>query len=134
MYIRISLSTKFQLKLIMWIFWTKFAQKGYFRSKTEQLLFRWVHGHSYNIKLLPTGTVRCNSILMSLLLLVAEATKACHLILKNVFKFWAKFLAIANITLLDVFRRLFSNSENASLLSELSIFWQSKIFPCLMVS
>ena len=35
--IRISLGTKFQLKLTILIFWTKFAQKGFFRSKTEKL-------------------------------------------------------------------------------------------------
>ena len=32
----ISLGTKFQLKLITLIFWTKFTQKRYFLSKTEQ--------------------------------------------------------------------------------------------------
>ena len=33
----IILGTKFQLKLIILIFWTKFAQKEYFRSKTEKV-------------------------------------------------------------------------------------------------
>ena len=37
LHIRISLGTKFQLKLTNLIFWTKFAQKGCFRSKTEKL-------------------------------------------------------------------------------------------------
>ena len=32
----ISLSTKFQLKLIILSFWTKFTQKRYFQLKTEQ--------------------------------------------------------------------------------------------------
>ena len=32
---RISLSTKFQLELTIFICWTKFAQKEYFRSKTD---------------------------------------------------------------------------------------------------
>ena len=35
--IQISLGTKFQLKLTILIFWTKFAQKGYFQSKTEKV-------------------------------------------------------------------------------------------------
>ena len=34
--IQISLDTKFQLKLTVLIFLTKFAQKGYFPSKTEK--------------------------------------------------------------------------------------------------
>ena len=34
--IRISPGNKFQNKLTILIFWTKFAQKGYFRSKTEK--------------------------------------------------------------------------------------------------
>ena len=33
LHIRISLGTKFQLKLIIMTFWTKFAQKGYFRKR-----------------------------------------------------------------------------------------------------
>ena len=36
-HIRFSLGTKFQLQLTIFTFWTKFAQKGYFRSKTEKL-------------------------------------------------------------------------------------------------
>ena len=32
----ISLSTKFQLKIITLIFWAKFAQKEHSRSKTEK--------------------------------------------------------------------------------------------------
>ena len=35
--IRISLVTKFQLKLTILIFWTKSAQKGGFRLKTEKV-------------------------------------------------------------------------------------------------
>ena len=34
---RISLVTKFQLKLPIFMFWTKFIQKGYFRLKTEKV-------------------------------------------------------------------------------------------------
>ena len=34
--IRISLGTKFQLKLTILIFWTNITQKGYFRSKKEK--------------------------------------------------------------------------------------------------
>ena len=37
LHIRISLATKFQLKLTILIFWTKFLEKGYFRSKTEKV-------------------------------------------------------------------------------------------------
>ena len=37
LYIRISLGTKFQLKLTILIFWTKLAQKVYFRFKTEKV-------------------------------------------------------------------------------------------------
>ena len=33
--IRIILGIKFYLKLTILIFWTKFAQNGYFRSKTK---------------------------------------------------------------------------------------------------
>ena len=35
--IRISLGTKFQLKLTILTFWTKFTQKGYFWSKTKKV-------------------------------------------------------------------------------------------------
>ena len=35
--IRISLSIKFHLKLTILIFWTKFAQEGYFLSKTKKV-------------------------------------------------------------------------------------------------
>ena len=35
--VRISLSTKFQLKLKNLIFWTKFSQQGCFRSKTKRV-------------------------------------------------------------------------------------------------
>ena len=34
---RISLRTKFQRKLTIFMFWTKFAQKGYSQSKTENV-------------------------------------------------------------------------------------------------
>ena len=36
LHIPIGLAIKFQLKLIILILWTKFAQKGYFRSKTKK--------------------------------------------------------------------------------------------------
>ena len=35
--IGISLNTKFQFELTILIFWTKFAQKGYFQSKTAKM-------------------------------------------------------------------------------------------------
>ena len=35
-HIYISLGTKFQLKLIILFFWTKFAQKGYFQKQKER--------------------------------------------------------------------------------------------------
>ena len=34
--IQINLVTKFQFKLKILIFWTKFAQRGYFQSKTKK--------------------------------------------------------------------------------------------------
>ena len=37
MHIRISAGTKFQLKLTIMTFWTKFFQKGYSRWKTEKI-------------------------------------------------------------------------------------------------
>ena len=37
---RISLGTEFQLKLIILSFWSKFTQKRYFQSKTEQIFQR----------------------------------------------------------------------------------------------
>ena len=36
-YIEISPGTKFQLKLTILIYWAKLHQKGYFRSKTENV-------------------------------------------------------------------------------------------------
>ena len=36
--ISISLNTNFHLKLTILSFWIKFTQKGYFRSKTEQVV------------------------------------------------------------------------------------------------
>ena len=36
LHIWISLGIKFQLKGIIWSFWTKFIQKGYFQSTAEQ--------------------------------------------------------------------------------------------------
>ena len=39
LHIRFSLDTNFQLKLGILNFWTKFAQKGYFRLKIEKLHF-----------------------------------------------------------------------------------------------
>ena len=36
----ISVGTKFQLQLIILIFWTKFAQKGYFHSETEKVRYQ----------------------------------------------------------------------------------------------
>ena len=69
-----GLSTKFQFKPTIWIVWTKFAQKGYFWSKTKNLHFRVRTSMvvTYYIKLFRTGAERHNSILMSLLLLVTE--------------------------------------------------------------
>ena len=37
LHVRISLSNKFQLKLTILTFWTKFLQNGCFRSKTEKV-------------------------------------------------------------------------------------------------
>ena len=68
--IQISPCTKFLLKMTILIFWTKFTQKGCFRSKTEKSHFCMIV--TYCIKLFQTAADRRNSILMSLLLLVAE--------------------------------------------------------------
>ena len=40
MHIRISLGAKFKLKLPIFIFLAKFAQKGYFQLKTEKLILQ----------------------------------------------------------------------------------------------
>ena len=37
LHIRISPGTKFRFKLTVLIFWTKFTQKGYLRSKSEKV-------------------------------------------------------------------------------------------------
>ena len=45
LHIRIWLATKFQLKVTILIFWTKFAKKGYFWSKTRKansIFFHWI--------------------------------------------------------------------------------------------
>ena len=43
LHVRISAGTKFQLKLIILIFWTKFAQKGYLYSKTKKSeQYHWI--------------------------------------------------------------------------------------------
>ena len=34
---KVVVGTKFQLKLLILIFWTKFAQKGYFQSKMKKV-------------------------------------------------------------------------------------------------
>ena len=60
--------TKFQLK-----FFTKFAQKRNFQSKTEKI--KLVHASmvvTYYIKLFRAGAERRNGLFISLLLLVAE--------------------------------------------------------------
>ena len=52
LHIWISLGTKFQLKLITLSFWTKFTQKRYFQSKTEQAV-QWLQAFAFcvvNIK------------------------------------------------------------------------------------
>ena len=74
---RISFSTKFQLKLIILIFWTKFTKMDIFRRNKK----KWAPplNSAYSNK--PSNQIsehaeadRHNSILMSLLLLVAEMT------------------------------------------------------------
>ena len=49
MYIRISLGNKFQLKLKILAFWIKFAQKGYFWSKTEKVNAAYFNWSEYQI-------------------------------------------------------------------------------------
>ena len=48
LHIWISLGTKFQLKLIVLSFWTKFTQKGYFQSKTEQAV-QWLQAFTFYV-------------------------------------------------------------------------------------
>ena len=57
MYIRISLGTKFQLKLTILIFWTKSTQTGYFQSNTEKVNITILHievslGTKFQLKLI----------------------------------------------------------------------------------
>ena len=76
MYIQISSGTKFQLKLTILIFLTKFAQKGYFLIEHGKIaLVRAPMVVTYYIKLFRIGGERQNSILMSLRLLVVETLK-----------------------------------------------------------
>ena len=70
LHIRISLGTKFQFELTILIYWTKFAQKGYLRSKTEKLLFSVRPWSLFTIISFSTW-----GILMSLFLLVAETMR-----------------------------------------------------------
>ena len=56
LHIQISFGTKFQLKLTILIFCTKFIQKGYFRSKTEKVnitiefsIFELVYNQFHNV-------------------------------------------------------------------------------------
>ena len=74
LHIRISLSTKLQVKLTILIFWTKCAQKGYFWSKTQNRTFACVHPWLLLIMLnfSARGLTETTVILMSLLLLVTE--------------------------------------------------------------
>ena len=73
MNIRVSLGTKFHLKLTILIFYTNFAQKGYFLVKNGKIVFlRAPMVVTYYIELFRTWTERRNGILMSILLLVAE--------------------------------------------------------------
>ena len=55
LHIWVRLSTKFQLKLTIFIFWTKLTQKEYFQSKrdvmkttTELSIFKLVYNHGQN--------------------------------------------------------------------------------------
>ena len=99
LHIRINVGSRFQLKITILIFWTKFAQKGYFhfQSKTEKVnitiddvcpkrvipvedgKIALVYASmvvTYYIKRFCTGANRHNGILMSLLFLVAETNIA----------------------------------------------------------
>ena len=56
LHIWIRLGTKFQLKLTVFIFWIKFAQKGFFPSKTEKVnttiefcLYELVYAPNFNL-------------------------------------------------------------------------------------
>ena len=49
LHIRISLSNNFQLKLTIAIFWTKFAQKGFFWSKAKKVnIAYFLHNSAYS--------------------------------------------------------------------------------------
>ena len=75
------LDTNFQLKMTVLIFWTKFAQKGYFWSKTEKLHFlRASMVVTYYIKLFYMGADRQNDIFISFLLLVTEKIRSADFI------------------------------------------------------
>ena len=59
MYVQISSGTKFQLELTILIFWTKFAQKGYFLIEHGKITFVCVPMVvTYYIKLFRTGGER----------------------------------------------------------------------------
>ena len=76
---KISLGTKFQLKLTILVFRTKFAQKGLFpveSGKNENHISRASMVITYYIKLFRMGADRYNGFLMSPLLLVAETIKS----------------------------------------------------------
>ena len=73
LHIWIILGTKFQLKLTILIFWTKFLKKCISGMKQKNHSFASVYSrYLYYIKLFRMGANRHNSILMSLLLLITE--------------------------------------------------------------
>ena len=48
-HIRISLGTKIPLKVTIWIFLTRFAQKGFFWSRTEKVTTAYfLHNSGYS--------------------------------------------------------------------------------------
>ena len=79
---KLIVDTKFQLKLTILISWTKFSQKGYFRSKREKF-----HLCVCPWPLLSARAPTDNSILMSLFLLAAE-TKRYWTSLPRSFSAW----------------------------------------------
>ena len=75
LHIRISLGTKFQLKLTNLVFEQNLLKKGISSLKRKIAVLRGPTVVTYDIKLFRTGADRHNGILMSLVLLVAETKK-----------------------------------------------------------
>ena len=95
MHIRISLGTKFQLKLTILIFWTKFAQSEFPVENGKIAFARASMVVTYYIKHFRTEADRHNGNLISLLLLVADTKMLFPKALeKSNEKPWVRFLIV----------------------------------------